>query len=588
MFLHGHRSRLILACQLLLTPATTAVWADWFPNGNPIAQITGYQTTPRIAPDGLGGAFVGWSGGSAGHVQRFSPSGDYASGWPATGVMAPAQEFPYGAARWSRVTGDGAGGVYIMETTEYDCYASCNLDARAILIQRLTDRGAVAPGWPSRGAGVSGARTGPHTEPLLTGDGAGGAIVAWENHVQAIGADTTRRWGADGMVLAERADDRSLPQVLGDGRGGAFVFWGEYEGPGRKGRIFAQHLSASGERMWGPDGIPISGTYTLLLGSPAAVSDGSQGVIVAWGGARAGDYDIYAARVTHGGGLPWRQDLLVCRAAGDQTGMRMIATPGGGAIVAWRETRRSPAGALYAQRLSHGGRTEWAPDGVPVCANPVSPGFPVLAWDGSDGAYAAWGDNRPEGELFATRLMADGTPAPAWPATGALLCVWPPSWYGSRYGVQALDITYVGDGRAIVVWDDMRAVPIIQGLDDDLSFATLLAPDGPAAAASLDPPLAPVASPPGMPQRLALAIRGVQPNPALGDFVVRLTVPSAAPARLELLDLSGRSLWAREQSFGPGEHDVPVSAGFRVPPGLYFLRVAQERRVATTRVAIAR
>lgn len=591
MWPNNGRSRSILACLLGLWPAATTARADWLANGNPVATITGYQSNPRVVTDRADGAFACWGQGGDARVQRFTASGGYAAGWPAAGVSAPVMGWPFTFPRWPVLAEDGAGGAYVVVTTLFGCYAHCNQEPRVIRVQRLTPDGSFAPGWPPEGVSVSRACavTGPRTAPLVASNGEHGVLIAWENYVQSIGPDSARRWGEDGMVLSARPNDRSLPQIISDLKGGAFVFWGEFESPGRHGRVFGQHVSATGERLWGADGIPVSETYELLRASPAVVPDGSQGAIVAWCGSRGADFDIYAARVTHGGGLPWRQDLLVCRAAGERAGTRMIPLPGGGAIVAWRDTHRTPAGAVYAQRLAHGGRVAWTPDGVPVCASTGPQGFPALAWDGSDGAYFAWGENRLEGELYAMRLTRKGTPAPGWPSSGALLCAWPPSWYDHHYGVQGLDMTFVGDRSAIVVWNDTRAIPFIPGLDDDLSFAMLLTPEGPealAGAASIGLPSARVAGLPATSPRPAFAIRGVWPNPAPGDFVVRLALPVAARARLELLDLSGRSLWALEQSLGPGEHEVPVPVGRHITPGVYFLRLAQEGRIATARIAV--
>lgn len=90
------------------------------------------------------------------------------------------------------------------------------------------------------------------------------------------------------------------------------------------------------------------------------------------------------------------------------------------------------------------------------------------------------------------------------------------------------------------------------------------------------------------PGRATFGIGRVAPNPAVDRMSVWFTLPSAEPATLELLDVSGRRALSREVgSFGAGIHSIELATGGQVPPGLYFLRLAQGGRVASSRVAIS-
>lgn len=87
---------------------------------------------------------------------------------------------------------------------------------------------------------------------------------------------------------------------------------------------------------------------------------------------------------------------------------------------------------------------------------------------------------------------------------------------------------------------------------------------------------------------LAFALGGAWPNPARGSrFTVSFALPIAAPARLELLDVGGRLVVAREVgSLGVGRHAVDLAAGRRLAPGLYLVRLSQGRNLRATRVAV--
>jgi hypothetical protein len=87
---------------------------------------------------------------------------------------------------------------------------------------------------------------------------------------------------------------------------------------------------------------------------------------------------------------------------------------------------------------------------------------------------------------------------------------------------------------------------------------------------------------------VAFGLEGVRPNPASGNgLYVAFALPDRASARLELLDVSGRRVRAREVgSLGAGRHTVNLAEGRRVATGLYWVRLAQGANQRTTRVAV--
>jgi hypothetical protein len=88
----------------------------------------------------------------------------------------------------------------------------------------------------------------------------------------------------------------------------------------------------------------------------------------------------------------------------------------------------------------------------------------------------------------------------------------------------------------------------------------------------------------------AFALEGVRPNPSLGNRMsVAFEMPTAATARLELMDVSGRRLAEREVgSLGAGRHEVDLAAGRQLAPGLYLVRLAQGANIRVARVTVLR
>ena len=89
---------------------------------------------------------------------------------------------------------------------------------------------------------------------------------------------------------------------------------------------------------------------------------------------------------------------------------------------------------------------------------------------------------------------------------------------------------------------------------------------------------------------VAFALYGAQPNPARDRLSVSLALPSAAPARLELLDLNGRRVLSRDVgALGAGYHVVPLDRDVaKLPAGVYALRLSQAGRVVNQKVSILR
>ena len=91
-------------------------------------------------------------------------------------------------------------------------------------------------------------------------------------------------------------------------------------------------------------------------------------------------------------------------------------------------------------------------------------------------------------------------------------------------------------------------------------------------------------------ERPGFALEAVRPNPSQGeDLTVQFVLPAQLPARLELFDVAGRRVAAREVgSLGPGRHAVDLARGTRLAPGWYEIRLSQGAEVRRARAAVLR
>jgi hypothetical protein len=91
------------------------------------------------------------------------------------------------------------------------------------------------------------------------------------------------------------------------------------------------------------------------------------------------------------------------------------------------------------------------------------------------------------------------------------------------------------------------------------------------------------------PSETGLGIAGSLPSPARGALTVAFSLASAEPATLELYDLGGRRVIAREVgSFGAGTHALRLDRDQPLVPGAYFIRLAQGGRVVAGRAVVVR
>jgi hypothetical protein len=70
---------------------------------------------------------------------------------------------------------------------------------------------------------------------------------------------------------------------------------------------------------------------------------------------------------------------------------------------------------------------------------------------------------------------------------------------------------------------------------------------------------------------------------------VSFALPSAEPARLDVVDLSGRRVRTRDVgALGAGRHVVDLTEGVMPSPGVYWIRLTQGARALVRKATIVR
>ena len=397
---------------------------------------------PVIAPDDRGGAFMAAANGWDVGVWRLAPGGAMASASLSGGasdarsaLAAGSRGLPAAVAKIEptilpTVISDGAGGAFV--TWEQGGLLSVYCP-----VLHYSADGAVARFAPANVWGCQHA-------PVICVDGACGAIQAWLDYGNSNIRVLARRidgtgtqvagWPADGLTVCAAPGTRDALGITPDGAGGAIIVWEDHRS-GAFQQLYAQRITATGSIAagWPAGGLAVC-TYPTIAGIvrdsryrsqaySSIVGDGAGGGFIAWQDARADDGDIYLQHLLPDGTMPpgWPQNgLAVCAAPGIQQAPALAADGAGGVLVAWEGARAGPDHDIYVQRVTASGAVlaGWAPGGTPSCTARGDQVLPRAATDGAGGAILAWQDPRCGSTgIFATHVAADGG-LPAAPGVG--------------------------------------------------------------------------------------------------------------------------------------------------------------------------
>lgn len=543
--------------------------ADWPPEGKRVLlatdsfNLTGSVWIRELSSGDLLIRAVGVGGMSNGYdVQRISPAGDIAAGWPdrgaslgtlgksvrewAVGFMSDEDGIswleqmtgvsqnivgahlvdsagvlaPVGSPGWPLTTVTSSARAAAFASAPGGLYAY--FDNR---LQRLTRSGAVAAGWPAGGRTTI---SSSGTDVAAIPDGEGGVVIM----TAYLGPAAMRfdgsgvghvGWPAGGVALSNDPDDGlatfldapQLPDLQPSDVSHYFAAWSApYNSSVRKVKV--QRLASDGtiDPAWPSSAV--EAVASDAIGGVTLLPDRSSGLYVLW-------YANMLPRGTHirpeGSFEPGTDGL----------GVSLV-----------------PVGASYIQPLNSYVPADVTPDGRLV-----------FAWD--DGAITR--------SIRVRWLLPDLTADPSEPAAGRLI---QPN--DRKTFVRAV---HAGpEGGAYVAWECALTDPD-PGADKGEVWMTRLLPWS---LVEVTPPA---------PRVPALALSAPRPNPARESIALDVTLPDDSPARLELLDIAGRPVRTKTVQ-GAGSHAVAFEGLSTLAPGLYFARISSHAGSTATRVVVSR
>lgn len=287
-------------------------------------------------------------------------------------------------------------------------------------------------------------------------------------YMQKLNIKGEPQWGPDGLPLCTASGMQSLPVLTDDGVGGMIIAW-EDSRLGLDDNIFAQRVNGNGRLLWGREGIPVC-TAFRSQGQLQIVSDAREGAIICWVDGRnleLSGFDIYIQRLNERGEPQWGADgKPFIELRGLQTAPSMVTDGEGGAYVAWMDNRADFSN-IYLQRINAYGFHAWDYGGVRVSPAESHQRNPELIRTYVDDLYLAWEDAR-QGEgndkIYIQTFTSTGIPM--WSISGKMVC--------NTQGAQTrpMMVADVG-GNLWLTWLDARYHALmdiclmVQHFDDD-------------------------------------------------------------------------------------------------------------------------
>jgi hypothetical protein len=383
----------LLVCSAVGILNVNAQWTNNYYNNTDVCITNGLQSSPEILEDGKGGAFITWR--------------DYR-----------------------------------------------NLNTADVFVQRVDSNGFSQ--WVLDGLNIC---TNPQVQNAarMCSDGNDGLILSWSDarngnsnrdiYAQKVNASGIIQWTYNGIAVANSTSNQFGDQIVSDGAGGAIIAW-QQGAPGLT-DIYVNRIDANGNKLWGANGVEV----TTAFGNKEAVKllMVNDGLIAVWQDERNGDFDIYAQKFDLSGTRQWGNGAKsICNATNDQTNVRITKNPTNNSFFAFWVDRRNGGANLdiYGNRVDVDGNPMWTASGATICnAAGVQTQLEAVALNNTNKSVLVWRDYRSGGTSDIYAQVIDTTLNLSFTANGIAV--------NADAGDQLEpDVTVDTKDNIIVAWQD--------------------------------------------------------------------------------------------------------------------------------------
>jgi hypothetical protein len=239
----------------------------------------------------------------------------------------------------------------------------------------------------------------------FTTDGAGGAIIAWEDqrvlgspleadlYAQRILANGTAAWTTNGVEICNETRQQHSALLKEDLSGGSYMVWADLRA-GSTG-LYIQHVNSAGQIQMQTDGVRFHYGIDNDVGNPMIVQTTADRFLTVWEEKRFGSICLFVQVVDAEGTLHLQENgdsLYTADTDGDMDESQLVTDFQEGGLLVWKDNRSTNLGwnQIFAQKLDSDGSPLWTPGGVRMHSILEEQQYPFIAGDGSGGAFVAW------------------------------------------------------------------------------------------------------------------------------------------------------------------------------------------------------
>jgi hypothetical protein len=309
--------------------------------------------------------------------------------------------------------------------------------------------------------------------PHVAANPAGDSYISWYSATEGLRFDVylqhfdingNKLWADDGLLVSDHQTDTWVSDygLVVDHQGYAILTVQDW----RDGHsnAFAYRISPDGVMQWGPDGIRLTNTTDGNYWPQVTVTGDNDFIFL---------YQMFPEdtalfshigfqKVDQGGNMVWTNTI-----ASDSSDFflpQMLLTEDGNLIVSWLAAKNSIDTVYGHENYIHVFVQKFSPDGQALWPAPVQVDtgdvmivgalytLPLLANDGTDGAYMVWQSfSSHEPTVFANHIGGDGLLL--WPGHGTPVSMRP--WHHTEPSICFIDDI----NRLFVFWKDYRFDP---------------------------------------------------------------------------------------------------------------------------------
>jgi hypothetical protein len=529
-----------------------------------VADATGDQVQPKVAPTSDGGCYISWfdslGNGFDVRVQKLDSQGNEV--FPHNGVLVADRGFS-----WTHDYGldvDATGNALLV-------FRDDRYTGEQITAAKVSPTGTLL--WGSAGIQLTNT-TGYVAAPKIAGTSDGGVVVAWTEdsdvHLQKLATDGSQVWASD-VVLTPSVGTYSASDMHDSGTDVILSIvhvTGAYYAPKH---LRAQKFDSLGNPLWGVDPIAVFDGGSLQFGNyPTFVPDGTGGAVFSWYDTSSLQLQSYAQHVLSDGteAFPHNGSAVSTNAT------RVRVSPDaafnettGETFVFWEEqdSAQSQSG-VYGQKFDATGNRQWGSSGSVVVPVGSDENTQIRCLTEGTGAFVFWVQASGVGvdRLYGARL-----------GNGGVIDI--PIF---DVGSTPSDKSRLATGRstlgcAILAWQDDRndAGDIIaQNVNADGTLGNSTGVHDEAVS--------------------SVHLGAPHPNPTGAVAQFELSAPGSRAVVVDIYDVGGRLV--RSIPAISGAEGVVVSwdgrdsRGALVPGGVYFVRLVDGANTSVRKVTVVR